>query len=182
MRKSNGIRGLMAALLVMLAGATPYRPPTSSQGHAARIAAQTSLLQQRMDAFIAAVRTENVDSIAAFFPRSGEWRYSRTAHTSEGPRAGTWRIPAGDTRRAISGTELASSFRVDNEQVIGLLAHQLRSRPGSWRLVAGNRFVPPGADASSATYISWRRENGTWVISVVADESFSGPTLPSWCC
>jgi hypothetical protein len=135
-----------------------------------------------MNAFAEAVRAEDLDSIVAFFPRSGEWRYVHTVHMDEGTRAGTWRFPATDTRRAISASELRRSFGLENEQVMGLLSHQLRSRPGSWMPVVGNRFVPPGADASSLTYVRWRRENGVWVVDVVADESFSGRNRPPWCC
>ena len=38
-------------------------------------------------------------------------------------------------------------------------------RPGRWRRVGGNRFVPPGAPASSPIFVEWRREGDAWVVA-----------------
>lgn len=37
-----------------------------------------------------------------------------------------------------------------------------------WRLVGGTRFVPPGSNAESLTYVKWRKEGGRWVIDEIA--------------
>ena len=37
-----------------------------------------------------------------------------------------------------------------------------------WRRVSGNKFVPPGSDASSQTYVKWRKEGRKWVISEIS--------------
>jgi len=65
-------------------------------------------------------------------------------------------------------------------QKLGLLLEVIM-RTGAWRLVGGNRFVPPGAPASSRTFVEWRQEGNRWVISAFGDEWFQNPDqLPRW--
>lgn len=46
-----------------------------------------------------------------------------------------------------------------------------------------SRYVPPGAESTSETYIEWRFERGQWVIADIADEYYpSTVPLPDWCC
>jgi hypothetical protein len=33
-----------------------------------------------------------------------------------------------------------------------------------WPRVGGSRFVPPGSDADSLTFVKWRKESGRWVV------------------
>lgn len=37
-----------------------------------------------------------------------------------------------------------------------------------WPRVGGAKFVPPGSDAESLTYVKWRKEGGKWVIDEIA--------------
>jgi hypothetical protein len=37
-----------------------------------------------------------------------------------------------------------------------------------WTRVKGNKFVPPGAEVSSYTYVRWRKEGGRWVIDEIS--------------
>ncbi|HVQ37512.1 MAG TPA: hypothetical protein VMS31_08265 [Pyrinomonadaceae bacterium] len=37
-----------------------------------------------------------------------------------------------------------------------------------WSRVGGAKFVPPGSDAESLTYVKWRKENGKWVIDEIS--------------
>lgn len=37
-----------------------------------------------------------------------------------------------------------------------------------WKRVGNNRFVPPEGDASSQTFVEWRREAGRWVIHEIS--------------
>lgn len=140
-------------------------------------------LDGRVQAFIAAVDTLGPDGLVSFFPRSGIFTYRRTVYTPEGRRLGTWRFSASDVRAALEGP-LSSSFDIQIEsQPIGLFEHQVKMRSGEWHRVNGNRFVPPGADASSAIYIEWRIEGANWVISEFGDEVYTtGVALPRWCC
>jgi hypothetical protein len=136
-----------------------------------------------MDQFIRAFRSGHVDSVGAFFPRRGAWTYQRTRHAREGRQVGRWTFGAEDTPRAIRSGPLESSFTMDYEgQPVGSLVHQLKLRRGRWRQLPGSRFVPPGAGSTSDTFVSWRREDGAWVISSIADELYAGAKLPPWCC
>jgi hypothetical protein len=76
-----------------------------------------------------------------------------------------------------------ASFEIQVEsQPIGLFAHQVMHRGTGWRRVRGNRFVPPGASASSAIFVEWRREGDRWVVSAFGDETFPSGKTPPWCC
>jgi hypothetical protein len=37
-----------------------------------------------------------------------------------------------------------------------------------WLRVKGNKFVPPGAEISSHTYVRWRKEGGRWVVHEIS--------------
>ncbi len=37
-----------------------------------------------------------------------------------------------------------------------------------WTRVKGNKFVPPGAEVSSHTFVRWRKEGGRWVIDEIS--------------
>jgi hypothetical protein len=123
----------------------------------------------------------------AFFPTSGDWRYTRTLHMPNGrDRVERWVFPAGETAALFDYNQreevdpLLESLRINQEgQKIGLLLDQILQRPGEWRQVGRTRFVPPCASASSATYVQWRREGKRWVIDAFADEWFQGK-LPTW--
>jgi hypothetical protein len=145
--------------------------------------AEQNGLPARMDQFLRAVRRRNVDSISAFFPRRGDWTYQRTKHVRAGRQVGRWRFGAEDTPRAIRSGPLESSFTINpEEQPVGTLSHQLAIRRGRWRQLPGLRFVPPGGGPTSDIFVTWRREDGAWVISSIGDELFGDTKLPPWCC
>lgn len=172
----------LTRLLLATVAASAVPPPCAAQRAGASHDARVSL-DHRMTAFIAAVRREGVDSIAAFFPRTGTLSYVRTRHAREGTTTGRWDFSPVDALQAIRRGPLRPSFTINREgQTIGLLAHQVMHRGPSWRRVRGSRFVPPGAPASSPAFVEWRRERGEWVVSAVGDESFKGVPLPAWCC
>ena len=144
---------------------------------------EQSELSARMDQFLRAVRGGDVDSISSFFPRRGDWTYQRTRHTRDGRQVGQWKFGAEDTQQAIRSGPLTSSFRMNYErQTIGSLIHQVKVRRGGWQQLSGPRFIPPGAANGSDTFVTWRLQDGAWVVSSVADEVFAGSRLPSWCC
>lgn len=120
-----------------------------------------------------------------FLPRTGLFSYHLTTHSPGRSTTGTWRFSAAGLEEAARVTgPLFEVLDIDYEgQPIGRLAHQVMHRGTAWRRVYGNRFVPPGAPASSPVFVEWRRERGTWVVSAIGDEAFTdGVPLPEWCC
>ncbi|HEX6911764.1 MAG TPA: nuclear transport factor 2 family protein [Longimicrobium sp.] len=169
---------VLLALVALLPGAV-----AAQAANATRMESATAL-DERAGAFLRAVRRKNADGIAVFFPRTGDWSYVHTAHHEDGRHVGIRRFSGPDALSAIqSGGPLRQSFTINYEsQPIGLFAHQVMHRGTAWRRVRSNRFVPPGAPASSPTFVEWRREGGEWVISAFGDESFPSGKTPPWCC
>jgi hypothetical protein len=189
------LRGGVAALVIVVslsargfAQSAPdtreTAPPAASQALPRDVQhAEQSRLSERMNLFLGAVSRAKVDSIAAFFPRRGDWTYQRTTHYPDTTRVGLWRFRAEDIQPAIQSGPLEASFRMNYEgQAVGSLVHQLFHRRGRWRQLPGSRFVPPGGTAASDIFVTWRLENGVWVISSMADELYAGARLPAWCC
>lgn len=141
------------------------------------VRAQTAddALATRMRAFMAAAPGAPNDSVAAFFPRRGDWTWVHTRRPFDAPgppRVGTWRFSAVETLRAIgTGGPVCESF--DEPGGIGpyegRLGMQTRMHRGPWRRVRGTRFVPAGESAASPVYVEWRREDGAWVVSAFGD-------------
>ncbi len=159
------------------------RPSTAQPTDPVAVADESSL-KERADAFLRAVRRTNADSIAVFFPREADWTYVHTAHHRDGDRTAIRRFRGAESLAAIRlRGPLWASFEIQYEsQPIGLFAHQVMLRGRGWRRVRGNRFVPPGAPASSPIFVEWRREGDQWVIAAFGDESFPSGETPSWCC
>lgn len=170
--------GLVVATLARLPD------PSAAQATNAARADSAVTLDDRASAFLRTVGRQNADSIAVFFPRTGDWTYVHTAHHGDEPREGVRRFRGPEALAAIRlRGPLWASFEIQVEsQPIGLFAHQVLHRGTAWRRVRGNRFVPPDAPASSPIFVEWRREEGQWVVSAFGDESFPSGETPSWCC
>jgi hypothetical protein len=118
-----------------------------------------------------------------FFPTVGDWSYTRTVHAPNGEnRTQRWVLPAAETSRLFgSGKGVRVNPVIESLEIIyenykaGLLLDRILHSPGAWRLVRGNRFVPPSCPASCPTYVEWRREGDSWVISAFGDEWFQDP-------
>jgi hypothetical protein len=96
-------------------------------------------------------------------------------------------IPGAQTSLLFSSGEeppvdpIRESLEISFEgQKIGLLMDVIMHTAHRWRLVGGNRFVPPDAPANCPTYVEWRREGNRWVISAFGDEWFDPDHLPPW--
>ena len=131
-----------------------------------RAAAQDGL-ESRNEAFLRAMARAPNDSLAAFFPRRGDWTWTQvTEGAPPWHRPTVWRFAAPETLQTIlrSGSvcEAFSGF-------MGTYGNDLLMRTEAdgtrWRRVAGNRFVPPGESARSPMFVQWRREDGRWVVS-----------------
>lgn len=116
-------------------------------------------------------------------------RYTRTVHDRLGDaRREPWVIPAAEISKIFGYGETVvtspvnESLEIDYEgQKAGLLLDVITRTSLAWRLVGGSRFVPPGAPASSSTYVEWRREGSTWVIGALGDEWYkTRDAFPSW--
>jgi hypothetical protein len=130
-------------------------------------------LESRNEAFLRAVVRAPSDSVAAFFPRRGDWTWTQVVHGAPpGRRPKVWRFAATETLRAIQtpGPVCASFWPPGpigpSETVLSM---RIEGDGTRWRRVADNRFVPPGESALSPTFVQWRREDGRWVVSAFGD-------------
>lgn len=149
-------------------------------GGQARAPANRDALAARTDAFLDLIDGQT-DTLAAFFPRRGDWTWFHTVHQDGGPdRVQVWRFPGGATREAIKMCGPAwESFIIQYEShPVGVLSWHVLENGRRWRRVGGTRFVPPGASANSPAFVEWRREDGRWVLSAFGDESFRRRQLP----
>lgn len=147
----------------------------------AQTPASRETLSARMHRFLDDVMGAPKDSLAAYFPRRGDWTWYHTVHQDGAPdRLGVWRFPAAATRDAVRTCGPAwESFEFQPEgQPLGVLSSQVLDHGTRWRRVSGTRFVPPGAAAGGPVFVEWRREDGTWVVSAFGDESFRSRPLP----
>jgi hypothetical protein len=141
-------------------------------------------LDARMRAFAESAPDAPNDSVAAFFPRRGDWTWVQAWQREDGgiePGAGVWRFSGAETPRAIgAGGPVCDSFESPGGAgpFEGRLGMQTRMHRGPWRRVRGTRFVPPGEPASSPVFVEWRREDGAWVVSSFGDVGIRrGPRL-----
>jgi hypothetical protein len=127
------------------------------------------------------------DATRRFFPTEGDWSYTHTVHeVGGGARIQRWIFPAAQTSllfgfdKDVEVDPVWDSFQADQHgQTYGLLISIVEGTGRRrWRLVGRNRFVPPGAPASSPVFVQWRREHGGWVISAFGDERWCEPRLP----
>jgi hypothetical protein len=124
-------------------------------------------LASRNQAFLRAVRNAPNDSVAAFFPRRGDWTWTQVAEGAPpGRRSTVWRFAAPETLRTILHYgPVCKSFSGFVGPYADALVMRIEADGTRWRRVAGNRFVPPGESARSSMFVQWRREDGRWVVS-----------------
>jgi hypothetical protein len=165
-------------ILPLIALLTIAALPLGAQTESRAPAAAGAPFGARMEAFLREVEESPNTGLGAYFPRRGDWTWVQTLRDDGGgpERTGIWRFPAAETQRAIGADgPVCDSFDEGGghsgpwEGRFGMYA---RHHEGRWRRVRGNRFVPPGADASSRWFVEWRREDGQWVVSAFGDENF----------
>ena len=174
-RRPRILFGIVVAIGLLLSSASI--PPTSlAQG-----GSPVPSIAARNRAFLAAVDSAGPDGILEFFPSEGHFTYVHTVHQMSGDHRRVWRFPAEQKGDVLVKGPLSASFEFHTEnQIFGLLAHQIVMRGAQWHRVSGTRFVPRGETAASAIFIEWRREGSKWVVSSFGDESFSRLPLPRW--
>lgn len=146
-----------------------------------RAAAQDGL-ESRNEAFLRAVRRAPRDSVAAFFPRRGDWTWTQVVEGAPPGRGLTvWRFAAPQTLWTIwRYGPVCESFRGFLGQYRDALEMRIEADGTRWRRVAGNRFVPPGESARSPMFVQWRREDGRWVISAFGHAAHWFPRMPGY--
>jgi hypothetical protein len=142
---------------------------------AAQAGGTPASLERRMRAFLRVVVEERRDSVAAYFPKSGDWRYVPSLlEAPRGTQPGGWLFRGDETLRAIGkGGPLCWSFEPswgDTGPFEGAIVSRVRVARTGWRRVRGNRFVPPGEPARSPAFVEWRREGGEWVVSSIGEQ------------
>jgi hypothetical protein len=175
------VRALL--LLTALFGLTsPLQAQRTARGNAGLRATMTAFLRALPD-------DRGQDTTRRWFPTAGEWSYTHTIHEPGGGAiVGRWIVPAAQTSllfgfgKGTGPTPIDDSFEVRYEggQKEGVLLEVVMSTSDRWRRVGRNRFVPPGARASSPIFVEWRRENGRWVISAFGDEHTCNPRLAGY--
>jgi hypothetical protein len=169
---------LRALLLILLCGlAGPVRAQPAARGQAG--------LRARMAEFLRSLPEDGpTDTTRRFFPTTGDWSYTHTVHEAGGgTRIQRWIFPAAQTSllfgfdKDVAVDPVRESFQADpHGQTYGLLISIVEgSWRRRWRRVGRNRFVPPGAPASSPVFVEWRREPGRWVIAAFGDERYCSP-------
>ena len=133
-----------------------------------RAAAQDGL-ESRNEAFLRAMALTRAppDSVAAFFPRRGDWTWTKVVEGAPPERRPTvWRFAAPETlRTAWRYGPVCEAFAGFVNYLGTELEMRIEADGTRWRRVAGNRFVPPGESARSPMFVQWRREDGRWVVS-----------------
>lgn len=131
-----------------------------------RAAAQDGL-ESRNEAFLRAARRAPDDSMAAFFPRRGDWTWTQVVEGAPPGRGlRVWRFAAPETPWTISRDgPVCEFFRGFWGPYGNDLEMRIEADGTRWRRVAGNRFVPPGESARSPMFVQWRRQDGRWVVS-----------------
>ena len=146
-----------------------------------RAAAQDGL-ERRNEAFLRAVQHAPHDSVAAFFPRHGDWTWTQvTVGAPPVHRLSVWRFAATETMRAIGrgGPACESFWRSGGGvgPIETVLIMRINVDGTRWRRVGGNRFVPPGESSRSPAFVQWQREDGRWVVSAFGDATYWSPRV-----
>jgi hypothetical protein len=168
--------------LLLAAALTPGILATAARAQVsqARPGQPEQSLEARTKAFLEAISWADRERIVTFFPAAGDFEYQHTTHTDKGRTIGRWRFPAGTVGVSTPGSLWEALTNRQEEQVVGLFAAQVIMRGTEWPRVGTTRFVPPGFDRSSHTFVEWRLEGDRWVISRLGDESFTMEELPDW--
>ncbi|HYJ89150.1 MAG TPA: hypothetical protein VEW46_23990 [Pyrinomonadaceae bacterium] len=155
-RPEGGKRGLTTySLLIVLP--PPEQPPANKELSAADAAS----LETAMRKFIAAFRRPDAAAFLSLFSRS-RFFYANN--------------PMNEMRVAVTYSELEQDLRRKGDwycsylkRCDGLDAFVDNIGDGQmWAHIGAATFVPPGSNASSLTFVKWRKENGRWVIAEIA--------------
>lgn len=128
-------------------------------------------MEERNRAFLRAAGEREVERIASFFPRDGEFTWIGTVDEGHGRRTpARWRLRRSDVVPAFrTRGPLCESFADAFLGGAPGLTRELYEHEAPWRRVSATRFVPRRLDARSPYFVEWRREGGSWVIASFGD-------------
>lgn len=154
-RLPEGARGVSTYSLLIIV------PPAEKHSTSQPLSrADAASVETAMRKFIDALKTKDVAAFLSLFSRS-RFIYANN--------------PLNVTRITVPYSELENDLRKKGDWYLtyfgggGLDAFIDNIGDGEmWLRVGGPKFVPPGSDAESATYVRWRKEGGKWVIDEIA--------------
>jgi hypothetical protein len=123
--------------------------------------ADTASLETAMRKLIDSLMKKDVTTFLSFFSRSRFFFANN---------------PMNEWRMAVPYSELAKNLRQKGDWYCSYMARcddldafvDHINDGEMWPRVGGVRFVPPGSDAESPTYVKWRKEGGKWVIDEIS--------------
>ena len=130
--------------------------------------AESVALFKAMRKFIDSLRSRNTSAFLSLFSRTRPFYHLNTMNVGSGEHF----------RRRINYSRLAQDVRKkqglywliiergDNGMYDAFVDHVLDGK--MWSRVKGNKFVPPGGEVTSHTYVRWRKEGGRWVIDEIS--------------
>ncbi len=135
-------------------------PLTKPSPNQALSLADAKSLETAMRSFIASFKPTNVTKFLSHFSRTGFF-YANN--------------PLNEMRATVPYSELARDLQRKGEWYCTYLKRcdeldafiDNIADGETWPRVGGSRFVPPGQDASSPTFVTWRKEAGRWVIDEI---------------
>jgi hypothetical protein len=154
---------IIRVFLLLAALMFPFQTQAGHVRHSLPGAARPTSLEAAMRIFIDALKKRDTRAFLSLFSRSRPFYASN---------------PMNDIRVSVTYSKLASDVRKKR----GLYWDYLERGEGGmydafvdnigdgrmWRRAGGNKFVPPGMDASSRTYVKWRLEKSRWVIAEIS--------------
>lgn len=153
--RPEGRRGVSTYSLLIIV------PPAEKHSAEQTLApADVASVETAMRKFIAALKKNDVAAFLSLFSRSGFF-YANN--------------PLNVVRVTVPYSELAKDLRKKGdwyctylERCGDLDAFVDNIGDGEmWPRVGGARFVPPGSDAESPTYVKWRKEGDRWVVDEI---------------
>jgi hypothetical protein len=134
-------------------------PPVDK--HLTLSGADIASLEAAMRKFIAAFKKPDATAFLSLFSRT-RFFYANN--------------PLNEMRVAVSYAELERDLRRKGEWYCSYLQRcdELDAFVDNigdgemWPHIGGGKFVPPGQDASSPTFVKWRKEAGRWVVAEIA--------------
>ncbi len=135
--------------------------PTEKNSAASLTPADTASLEAAMRKLINSLMKKDVTTFLSLFSRSRFFFANN---------------PMNEYRMAVPYSELSKNLRQKGDWYCTYMARcddldafvDHINGGEMWPRVGGLKFVPPGSDAESLTYVRWRKDSGKWVIDEIS--------------
>jgi hypothetical protein len=129
-------------------------------------AAAPESLEAAMAGFIDALSRKDVPAFLEFFSRNKPFRFIGTIQ----PKRQVDLVRFDALARELNARDVDRGwysvlFDGGPDDSLALTIEDPARRP--WRRVKGQKFVPPDDDDDSTLFITWRKENGRWVVDAI---------------